>query len=307
MTRERLEGSLKMPPKIKQKHKRSVPVLRIVMATVLVLYTASLFVVLLWGVMTSFKGVTDFEKNKLGLPSVWYWNFTYVFKKFKIVVTTTTEQKTITMGQMYLHSILYAFGCAFFQTLVTCCTAYICARYRYKFSRLIHTVVVVTMFIPVVGNLVSEMQIAAALGLYNRIWGMWIMSANFLGIYFLVFYEAVRSLPAALFEAAKIDGASHTGLMLRIAFPLLRNLFFTVLLINFIRYWNEYQIPAIYLAQKPTIAFGMYYLGVLDRGDTMSTVPMRMTTAVMVVAPLLVIFLLTHKKLLGNLTVGGVK
>lgn len=292
---------------LKTKHKRHLSPMQIVMGTVLLLYTASLFIVFLWSILTAFKGVTDFEKNKLGLPSLWYWNFSYVFNNFNIVVTTATRQMTVSMGMMYLNSILYAVGCAFFQTLVTCCTAYVCARYRYKFSKVLHMVVVITMFIPVVGNLVSEMQIAAALGFYNQTWGMWIMSANFLGIYFLVFYEAVKALPSALFEAAQIDGASHMGLMLRIALPLLRNLFFTIFLINFIRYWNEYQIPAIYLPEKPTIAYGMYYLGILDRGDTMSTVPMRMTTAIMVVAPLLIIFLLAHRKLLGNLTVGGVK
>lgn len=293
--------------KRKNRGRQGAKVMRIVMGTILVLYTISLAIVIGWGIITAFKNAEDFDRNPLGLPKVWYWNFGYVFKQFKIVITTETGQKAVTMGQMYINSILYAVGSALTQTLVTCCTAYICARYRYRFSKILHTIVVVTMFIPVVGNLVSEMQIAAALGFYNHVWGMWIMSANFLGIYFLVFYQAVRALPPALFEAAKIDGAGHVQLMIRIAAPLLRNLFSTVLLINFIKFWNEYQIPAIYLPRKPTIAYGMFYITFFTSENNMSNIPMRMSAAVMVVVPILIIFLLCHKRLLGNLTVGGVK
>lgn len=70
-----------------------------------------------------------------------------------------------------------------------------------------HTTVLITMVIPVVGSLPAEIRMAQSLGLYDQIWGMWILKANFLGMYFLVFYNIFKALPASYTEAAKIDGA----------------------------------------------------------------------------------------------------
>ena len=165
------------------------------------------------------------------------------------------------------------------------------------------------MIIPVIGNAPSELEMARAFGLYNQIWGMWIMRANFLGMYFLVFYDIFKSLPASYTEAAKIDGAGNWSILLRIMLPLIKNTFLTVLLINFITVWNDYQVPILYLPSYPTIAQGLYealYGGMSTEGG-MAYQPWRFTAAMLVMVPILIVFMCTQKRLLGNLTVGGVK
>ena len=107
-------------------------------------------------------------------------------------------------------------------------------------------------------------------------------------------------------EAAKIDGAGNLAVLLRIILPLVRNTFFTVMLINFIAFWNDYQTPLIYMPSYPTIALGMFYMASTTENG-LSTVPMRMTGAMLMLIPILVLFLCFHKRLLGNLTVGGIK
>ena len=132
------------------------------------------------------------------------------------------------------------------------------------------------------------------------------MKANFLGMYFLVFYATFKGLPMAYTEAAKIDGANNMRILLRIVLPLAKNTFFTVMLINFIAFWNDYQTPLIYLPSYPTIALGMYHMASTTENG-MSYVPMRMTGAVLMMIPIMVLFMLFHKRLLGNVTVGGIK
>ena len=61
-------------------------------------------------------------------------------------------------------------------------------------------------------------------------------------------------------EAACIDGAGNLSVLLRIILPLSRNTFFTVMLINFITFWNDYQTPLIYMPSKPTVAYGMFVI-----------------------------------------------
>ena len=125
-------------------------------------------------------------------------------------------------------------------------------------------------------------------------------------MYFLVFYNMFKQLPMAYTEAAKIDGAGNMSVLIKIVLPLVRNTFFTVMLINFIGFWNDYQTPLIYLPSYPTIALGMYHMASTTENG-LSTVPMRMTGAMLMLIPILALFLAFHKRLLGNLTIGGIK
>ena len=291
---------------MKRKEKVHWSPMKVVMLTGLLLYTLCLFVPLIWGVITSFKGQADFRVNVIGLPKEWVWNYGTVFEKFKINVFTDAGTTSVSMSEMVLNSILYAVGCAFVSTLIPCVTAYLCAGYDYLLSKIVYLIVVVTMVLPIVGSLPSEIRIAKALGVFDNFWGMWLLKANFLGLYFIVFYNQFKAFPSAYREAACIDGAGNWTIMTRIMFPMIRNTFMTVVLIKFIEFWNDYQTPLIYLPTKPTLSLGVYHMAYTTINE-LSTIPMRTTAAVIALVPVLVLFMCCHKRLLGNLTVGGIK
>ncbi len=228
--------------------------LTVVLMVVLIAYAASLFIQLIWAVITSFKGRMDFLMNKIDLPKKWEWNYETVFEKFKVSVQTADGKQDVGVPAMFLYGFLYALGSAFCATLVPCVTAYLCARFPYKFSKVIYTTVIVVMIIPIIGSLPAEIQMAKNLGLFDHIWGIWLMKANFLGMYFLVFYAAFKSIPNAYAEAARMDGAGNLTILVKVMMPLVKNTFFTVMLINFINFWNDYQTPLIYLPSYPTIS-----------------------------------------------------
>ena len=156
--------------------------------------------------------------------------------------------------------------------------------------------------IPIVGSLPSQIQVAQGLHIYNTVWGMWLQSASFLGLYFLVFYETFASLPNSFFEAARLDGAGDLSLLFRIALPLAGNVFLTIFLLNFITYWNDYQTPLLFLKSMPVLSYGLYLIT-----QSNAYVPMIMAAATVVLVPVIVIFIFANKKLMGNLTVGGIK
>ena len=103
-------------------------------------------------------------------------------------------------------------------------------------------------------------------------------------------------MPMAYTEAACIDGAGNLSVLLRIILPLSRNTFFTVMLINFITFWNDYQTPLIYMPSKPTVAYGMF---VIANATTpgLSTIPMRMTGAMLMLVPHTHRILCFHKRI----------
>lgn len=296
--------------KLKRKHgvtRERMSPLTITMAIILGFYCAVLIIWLVWAFLTSLKDPNDFLGNKYGLPNPWYFdNFSYVLNEYKVEKLIDGVKTVISTGDMILNSILYSVGSAFVATLVPCITAYLCARYKYKFSKIVYGTVLVCMVVPIVGSQASELQVVIRMGIYDHMLGMWILKSGFLGLYFLVFHEVFSSIPEAYSEAAEIDGASDFCIMTRISLPLAKNTFFTVLLIMFVTYWNDFQTPMLYLPTHPTISEALYWIK-SSSFNYFAKMPVKMAAPMMFLLPVLIIFLCFHKRLLGNLTVGGVK
>ena len=271
----------------------------------LLCYALILITLLLWGFSTSLKLPREYRLNKIGIPEVFRWeNYTKMLEEFNIYVRA--RNVTVTMTDMYINSILYAVGCSFTNMIVPCITAYLCAKYDFRLSKLVYTIVIITMIIPIVGSLPSEVQLAQSFGLYNQIWGLWIMKGNFLGFYFLIFYSKFRSMSNTYTEAARIDGASDMQIMLRIMLPLAKNTMFCVMLILFIGFWNDYQTPLLFMPNYPTISIGLYHI-VMGYSNNFANTTYRMAGAMLVLIPILIFFIIFNDKVMGNLTIGGIK
>ena len=100
--------------------------------------------------------------------------------------------------------------------------------------------------------------------------------------------------------------AGDWQIMLQIFFPMVSNTFITVVIINFIQYWNNYQVPMVFVPTKPTLAEYMFYITTL-RQKLFGFIPVRMAAAFLLLLPVVVLFLAFNKKLLGNLSIGGIK
>lgn len=298
--------------------KKKFSPLTAIMLVLLILFSVILIGVLLWTVITSLKAAT-FSGFKSGTASTYnlpktlhFENFVKVFENFFVEGVAYPENiggtRTVYIGHMFLYTLLYCVGCSVIQTIVQCVTAYLCARFDYKLSKVIEYIVIVVMTIPIVGSLPAEITLSKQLGLYNHMYGIWVMKANFLGMYFLIFLAAFKSIPMTYTEAAKIDGASNMTIMLEIIFPLVRNVIFTVMLVNFITYWKDYQTPMIYISTYPTVTYGLFRI-IFDSSSSagMVSVPIRMAASIIVTLPLIIIFIIFQKRLLGNLTMGGIK
>lgn len=274
---------------------------------VLLLYATIMVVLIGWALMTSFKAQSDFRVNIIGLPKEWKWNYSFVFEKFKYpVMDAVVGRYEVGVGRMFINTILYAGGCAITQTLTPCLVAYCCARYRYKMSNVIPYIVITVMSLSIAGSLPSEMKMAMYFGFYDQIWGMWMMKMNFLGTYFLVFLSTFRGIPKALDEAARIDGAGDFTIMVKIILPTVVPTILTIMLLNFIGFWNDYTVPIVYLPSYPTISQGLQYMVATNIND-LATVPMRMTASMIVLLPILTLFIIFQKRLVGNITFGAVK
>lgn len=291
----------------RKKPKRRISAIGVVCFILLVVYAAGLLYPMFWGVMTSVKEQYDFLENPLGLPTTFaFGNFGTIFQNFTVPAKFGDQQVQQNFWQLLGNTLLYVVGSSFVATLVPCIVAYVTSKFPNKVSSVIYATVIAVMMIPIVGSYPSEITILQALGLYNTVWGAWIQKANFLGMYFLVFFAAFKAIPKDYGEAAEIDGAGEMQIFLRIMLPIIRNVFFTVFLIKFVEFWNDYQMPLLYLPGYPTLSYGLYYVSNYTT-NAISTVPLRMAGCIIVLLPILALFIAFSDKLMGNLTMGGIK
>ena len=295
--------------KIFGKRKINVPVFAIISFLFLFAYAVSLIFPILWSRMTSFKDNFDYLLNSFGWPEKFYFeNYQTVLQYFvapKELPNGLTEK--VGIGVMLGNSLWYAIGTSIVSTSVSFLVGYVVARFRFKFCEVIYTIVILQMIIPTVGTLPSELSMAQALGMYNTVYGMLFMKSYVTGLYFLSFYAALRVIPKDYAEAAYLDGAGNFRVMVNIMLPMASGVFSTVLLLSFINFWNDYQTPLIYMPSYPTLAYGLYYFVNGSYDLATSSVPMKLGGCMLMAIPLLIIFVIFQKKLLGNVSLGGLK
>ena len=284
----------------------------VVLFTVLAIYTISLALPMLWTLLTSLKNYEIYKKatvqgnvaELIGLGNLSFENYKIAFKVFTVTVYETGAKVNI-LG-MFVNSLLYGLGCALVATLTPCVVSYLCARYKYKFGRVIYTIVLIVMALPIVGSLPSEIQMTKALHLYDNVLGMYVLKANFLGLYFLVFHAQFKSIAYDYTEAAEIDGASDFKIMTSVIFPLAIGTISTVFILNFIAFWNDYQTPMVYWPSYPVAAYGMFELQRTTFGEA-AQMPVKLAGIMIMALPILIVFAVFNRKVMSNVSVGGIK
>lgn len=302
---------------------------------ILFLYAASIILVLAWGLLTSLKSDIDFEimSNYIGLPNLEYSkneafrfaNFGTVFKymgtlQYSSVYYSGTTKVTHTLGgggatisflTYFWYTLLYVGVGSIILAFVPAVGGYMCAKYKFKFSKIQCTVYLLFMMIPIVGNYPSELSFLRWTGLYDTFIGNWIQKFHFSGMYFFVFLAFYQGLPDAYAEAAEIDGASQLSILIKIVVPLSANIIGSVFLIQFINLWNDYQTPLLYLPTKPTLAYVVYLFSQTNAPGLSPAVkgkhPIEIAACLMLALPILVIYCVFNKKLVGDISMGGIK
>jgi len=281
----------------------------IILFILLFAYSVSLILPFIWAINTSFKTWLDYYFHPFNFPSkdslkIFYENYVTAANNFTIKI----NNKPVYIEEQILNSILYAIGGAFFITVTNCTVAYCCAKFpQIKASSVYVTIVIVAMSIPIIGSKPSELQMLINLKLYDTILGSWVLKMNFMGIYFLVFYTSFKAIPKDYSDAAVVDGANNFDIYLRMMLPFVGKTFGTVFLIYFIQFWNDYQVPLLYMPSHPTLSYGLYKFSVSTGTAVSGSVPVKMAGCMLLFLPIFIIFIIFQKKLLGNIMTGGIK
>ena len=160
------------------------------------------------------------------------------------------------------------------------------------------------LMIPVQVILVPLFQTVVDLGLLNSRIGLGIVYGAFFspfGIYLMSSYYA--GIPKELSEAATVDGASPWQIYLHVMLPLGRPALVTLGIITTLHCWNDVLISLLVMQENRTLMVGIAAL----RGEYGADIPLVAAAVVIGAAPVIAIFLVFQRKILGGILIGSVK
>lgn len=297
------------PKNMKRRLKSKGKIFPIVSYIGLVLWVAVLLGLLIWAILSALKSNYDFIYNPVGLPKMgWKWeNFKYAVESIDVEVLRNGRLQQVTFFELLLNSLLLCCGVPFFALIDVAMCAYVTSRYKhFKLMRVIFAIVVFVNFVPISASLATNLMLMKGLGLYDNIWGIWIWCSGGFGGFFLIYYAAFKTLSWTYAEAAFVDGAGHFRVFWLIMFPMTRGTFGALFITQFIAIWMDYTTNLIYLPTKPTLAYAAWAFQ-FEAGTLTSIVPVKLAGMILLSIPTLLLFCLFHKKLIGSITVGGLK
>ena len=211
----------------------------------------------------------------------------------------------------FMNTLYYAFGGWLVQIVVDVSAAYALSKLRPVFGKAVFAGMLATLMLPVAALLVPAYLTITKLpipfldiSLLNSPWGLWLpAAANGFNIYVLKrFFD---NIPHEILEAAAIDGASRMKTLTKIVLPLSRPVLAVISIFSIIGMWKDFLWPMLVMQdpEKQTLSVA------LQRLSASSQIPPTEMIAGMTLAaiPMIVIFVVFQRHILGGLSAGAVK
>ncbi|GIP55833.1 MULTISPECIES: carbohydrate ABC transporter permease [Paenibacillus] len=274
---------------------------------VLIALAVIILIPVLWAFMASVKQDSEFYGNPWALPlGIHLQNFADAWLKAK-------------MGSFMLNSVLVTAIALGLLLIVALPASYVLSRFKFRGNAFLNMMFMAGLFINVNYIVVpiflmlnnGDKALRGILGhpvLLNNLFVLAVVYAA-MSLPFTIYLMSgyFKSLPKEFEEAASVDGAGNFRTMVQIIMPMAKPSIVTVILFNFLSYWNEYIISMTLLtkptfktlpvglmnlmaAQKSAVQYGQMYAGL-----------------VLVMLPTLIIYILVQKKLTQGMTMGGLK
>ena len=234
-------------------------------------------------------------------------------------------------AQAFPNSMALVLASTLLQAASCSLVGYGLARYRFRGRGVIFAMVILTIVVPpqtvIIPNymnfryfdplgLVSLWNLdtgqQAAVNLINTNWAFYLPAALGMGIrsglIIFIFRQFFRGMPRDLEEAAYIDGASYFSTMTRIIFPMAKPSIITIILFNFLSFWNEYIISMTLMSSTKaprTLPVGL--LNLMQAQQSAAQYGTMYAGLVLVMLPTLILYICVQRQLTQGMTVGGLK
>lgn len=211
------------------------------------------------------------------------------------------------IDQAFLNTMTVAIPATIIPIAIAAFAAYAFSWMDFPGRRILFYIVVGLLVVPLQMSLIPLLRIYNSLGIARTYPGIWLAHTGFglpLAIYLLRNY--IGSLPRELIESAKIDGASHFQIFLRLVLPLSVPALASFGIFQFLWVWNDLLVSLVFLGKSPDQIVLTSKLRELigSRGDNWEI--LTSSAFVSIIVPLLVFFAL-QRYFVRGLLAGSVK
>lgn len=201
------------------------------------------------------------------------------------------------------NSALIASAITALSLLTNSMAGYAFAKFRFPGRAALFRLVILGLVIPTQAGMLPLFVLMKRLHLVNSYWGVIVPSiATLFGIFLIRQY--VRSIPDAILDAARIDGASELRIYRSIVLPLAAPVLVTLAVFVFLGAWNDFLWPLIILSDgaKYTLPVALANLA----GEHVQDTELMMAGAVVTVVPVLAVFIALQRYYIRGITMGAV-
>ncbi|MBQ7995045.1 MAG: carbohydrate ABC transporter permease [Bacilli bacterium] len=274
-------------------------VVKIIAFIVFVIYSVSLLFPFAWMILNMFKSNQEFFADVWALPSSWSMGWT----NLETALTKTMMGSTI--FEMTLRSLWLSLAGTILSLLSASSIAYVVAKYKFFGRNFLYLLAIMVMVVPTIGSTSATYKLIGDLNLFDNPIALLLLYSGGFGFQFLLLYGAYKSISWSYAEAAFIDGANDFSVYFRIMIPMVFPSMLPLGILNFIGFWNDYFTPYLYLKNKPTLAVGLQAF--VNQMEYDANWPALFALMLFSMIPIIILFLVFQKKIMANVTTGGLK
>lgn len=249
-----------------------------------------------WMVLTSLKGYSTYNSE-------------YIPKFFTLSPTIENYIFAFTevpLASYFANTLIFALVTTALMLVVIILAAFAFSRLEFKGRSLVFTIFLSLMMIPSELVVITNYVTITDWGLRNSFLGLILPSVTSV-FYIYLLKENFEQIPDELYKAAKVDGCSDFKYLLKVMIPICQPTIVTITILKIIECWNSYVWPRL-ITDDPN-----YYLvsngiqTIRESGFGRENIPAMMAAVVVISIPLIVLYLIFHKKIMAGVSRGGTK
>ncbi len=268
------------------------------MAGLIIIFIAYMFPFLMV-VINSLKQKRDIIKSPFS------WLYTIKGLSFDNFIKAFTQMDFL---NAFKNSLIVTVSATVLVTLLAAMLAYYIVRHNNGISKLTFALMVASMIIPFQAIMIPLVSIyGGTLNILNHRLTLIFMHTGFsMAMSVFMFHGFIKgNVPIALEEAAYIDGCTHSQTFFKIVLPLLKPIISTMVILNSLAFWNDFLLPSLVLTDKelltlPLSTYSFYGTYSADYGTIMAGL-------LLCVIPILVLYVILQKQIIGGVVAGAVK
>lgn len=246
-----------------------------------------------WMILSAFKTPGEiYASPPVWIPSSFRLdNFVSVFKSAPFL-------------RYFVNSIVVTVSIVALTAVTTIFAAFAFSKLRFPGRKQMFGSLIILMMVPFELLVVTLYEIITRLGLVDNLLAMILPFTSSI-FYTYILKNFFDSIPDALYQSAKVDGASDWFYLWRVLVPVAKPSLVTIILLNAISCWNAFFWPLLVVntTEKRTLQLGLYAF--MSEGGV--HYEKLMAAATVVVLPMILLFIFLRKKIISGVASGGIK